>query len=170
MAEQVGTSGDDILKGEELQDDDIRGLQGDDRIYGYEGDDILRGGGGDDVIAGGDGDDTIYGGHGDDSLWGDGTRSDIAIAGATDFDTFVYKPGHGNDTIRDFNVNEDRLDLSHFGSISELSDLSIQQQGQHTVISADAAGYGSIQLLGVNASDLDAGDFIFQGATDADAG
>ena len=170
MAEQTGTSGDDVLKGKERQDDVIRGLAGDDTIFGYEGDDELYGGAGDDTIAGGDGDDRIYGGAGDDSLWGDGTRSDIALDGATDFDTFIFKPGHGNDTVRDFNLNEDRLDLSHFGSISELSDLTIQQQGQHTVVSVDAQGGGTINLLGINASDLDSGDFIFNGASEADAG
>ena len=168
MAEQTGTSGDDVLKGAQGEDDVLRGLAGDDTIYGYEGDDTLYGGSGDDFIAGGDGDDTIYGGTGDDQLWGDGTRSDIALAGATDADTFVFKPNDGSDTIQDFNINEDRIDVSHFSSINALSDLSIQQQGQHTVVSFGAQG--SIKLLGVAASDLDAGDFIFTGAADADAG
>ena len=170
MATQTGTSGDDTLKGAPREDDVLRGLEGDDTIYGYEGDDELHGGKGDDFIAGGDGDDVIYGGEGDDHLWGDGTRSDIQLAGATDYDTFVFKPNNGADTIQDFNVNEDRIDLSHFSSISDLSDLSIQQQGQHAVISLGSQGGGSIRLLGVSASDLDAGDFIFTGATDADAG
>ncbi len=169
MAQQTGTSGDDVLKGKLRQDDEIRGQAGDDTIYGYEGDDKLYGGEGHDTIAGGDGDDRIYGGAGDDSLWGDGTRSDVAIAGATDFDTFIFEPGNGNDTIRDFNLNEDRIDLSHFNSISQMSDLNIQQQGQHTLISLESQSGGTISLLGVNASDLDSGDFIFQGASDADA-
>jgi len=169
----IGGAGDDIIFGGG-DDDRIIGGEGDDAIAGHEGDDALWGDGffggtGDDSIAGGSGDDIIYGGGGDDQLWGSGERPDIN-PGETDFDTFVFMPGHGNDTVHDFNLNEDRIDLSHFNSVTGLADLSIQQQGANTMISVGPQSGDSIQLMGVNASDLDAGDFIFHGAPDADAG
>ena len=163
-----GGAGDDLIGGG-AGDDLIAGGQGDDRMYGDAGDDTLRGDSGADVVAGGSGDDVIYGGSGDDVLIGNGERPDLN-PGATDFDTFVVKPGEGNDTVLDFNVNEDRIDLSHFNSVTGLADLSIQQQGANAIVSFGAHGGGSLQLMGVDASDLDAGDFIFQGAADADAG
>ena len=167
----VGGSGDDRIVG----DDSITGNTGDkdgrDTIYGGWGDDAIVGGGGDDIIVGGLGDDVIYGGTGNDRMWGggEGDRPDLTF-GETDFDTFVFRPGHGNDRIGDFNPNEDRIDLSHFNSVTGLADLSIEQKGGHAVISVASHSGDSITLTGVNADDLDAGDFIFQGAADADAG
>ena len=64
---------------------------GDDHLYGNEGND------------GGDGNDTIYGGPGNDELIGGG-----------DGDIFVFEPANDIDTIRNFNVNEDHIDLTAF--------------------------------------------------------
>jgi len=164
----VGGSGDDYLIGDDSAIGNDGGNDGSDTIYGGAGDDTLLGSGGDDVLVGGGGDDTIYGGSGDDQMWGDSTSRPQDQA--TDFDTFVFKPGHGNDRIGDFNLNEDRIDLSHFNSVTGLADLSIEQKGGNAVVSVGSQSGDSILLNGVNAADLDAGDFIFQGAPEADAG
>ena len=61
-------------------------------LFGENGDDQLNGGGGNDFLIGGRGNDTLSGG-----------------AGA---DTFIYVDGDGRDTISDFDVSQDLLDLS----------------------------------------------------------
>jgi Ca2+-binding RTX toxin-like protein len=76
---------------------------GDDTISGLGGDDWLFGEGGNDLILGGLGQDYIYGGTGDDTL--------IGGEGA---DTFVFQPGGGHDTIRDFVSGTDRIVMQGF--------------------------------------------------------
>ncbi|MDC9715411.1 MAG: type I secretion C-terminal target domain-containing protein, partial [Gammaproteobacteria bacterium] len=66
---------------------------------------VYIGGTGADTITGGEGDDTITGGEGDDTLTG-GTGSDIF-----DYNAIVDSPITGGDTITDFAVTEDKLDL-----------------------------------------------------------
>lgn len=71
----------------------INGLGGDDVITGSWGDDIILGGGGNDTLDGGGGDDLLVGGSGSD--------------------TFVLNDANdGVDTIVDFTVGEDVIDLS----------------------------------------------------------
>ena len=58
---------------------------------------------GNDTVDAGAGDDTIIDGGGDDTL-----------TGGTGADTFAFLPGHGNDTITDFDIDNDEIDLSQF--------------------------------------------------------
>ncbi|AVI65405.1 hypothetical protein CKQ84_05600 [Shewanella sp. WE21] len=82
--------------------DVLIGGQGNDILYGQGGNDQLYGGNGNDLIFGGAGNDTIIGGLGNDKLTGD--------SGA---DTFVWRYAEtGTDHITDFNIHEDKLDLS----------------------------------------------------------
>ncbi|MCU8027740.1 VCBS domain-containing protein, partial [Shewanella glacialipiscicola] len=84
--------------------DVLIGGQGNDILYGQGGNDQLDGGNGNDLIFGGAGNDTIIGGLGNDTL-----------TGGTGADTFVWRYGdadNSTDHITDFNVNEDKLDLS----------------------------------------------------------
>ncbi len=68
------------------------GTQQNDRIYGYAGDDTLIGNAGDDLLEGGLGNDTLTGGPGSD--------------------TFVlYYSGGGIDTITDFTIGVDYLEV-----------------------------------------------------------
>ena len=104
----VGARGNDLINGG-LGDDLLRGGLGEDTIRGSQGNDVIFGGRGDDEIFGGLGDDTIVGGPGSDTLTGG--------AGA---DVFIFQPDTdfrdlNVDIITDFDVHEDKIDLSAFG-------------------------------------------------------
>jgi Ca2+-binding RTX toxin-like protein len=111
-ANQNGSAGNDTLTGGK-DDDRLRGRAGDDRIDGDAGDDNIRGGKGADTLIGGDGNDRIAGGRGDDTLQG-GSGDDI-LKGGKGMDTFQFNPNNaneGNDTIRDFEVGKDTIELN----------------------------------------------------------
>ena len=91
----------------------------------------MTGGTGDDTMTGGTGDDTMTGGTGDDTM-----------TGGTGDDTFVFAAGDGSDTITDFTDGEDPIDLSAFSAISGFSDLTINQDGDDTVIDLGAPWRG----------------------------
>jgi Ca2+-binding RTX toxin-like protein len=93
--------------------DTIKGRGGNDDINGGAGDDLLKGGRGDDVVQGGDGNDTIRGGKGDDQLKG-GSGDDV-LTGGKGNDTFQFNPANANegaDTIKDFEVGKDTIELA----------------------------------------------------------
>lgn len=79
------------------------GGDGDDFLYGNNGNDEMYGGDADDWIYGNNDDDIIHGGWGDDRIWG-----------GTGADTFRYDIDDGNDTIEDFEIGTDILDLQRF--------------------------------------------------------
>lgn len=112
----LGEDGDDVIYGG-LGDDLIYGEGGADSLYGGVGDDEIFGGLGDDEIFGNEGDDIIFGEEGDDTIYG-GAGSDT-LTGGTGEDVFVFEPATDFtneyvDIITDFDVNEDRIDLSAF--------------------------------------------------------
>ncbi|MBW8725879.1 MAG: calcium-binding protein [Inquilinus limosus] len=126
----------------------ISGDGSNDRIYGLGGNDILSGGGGDDQLFGGGDDDTLTGGAGND--------------------TFVYDSrGFGRDTITDFNVNGDKIDLS-FLKVADFDSLRpfTTQVGQDVVIAMGWGGnYETITLKNVTLSNLSDADFKFNTST-----
>ena len=94
-------------------DDAIYGQGGVDLIFGGEGNDSLDGGGGNDGLRGGTGEDTLIGGPGDDRLIG-GIGDDI-LTGDEGDDLFKWidEPFQDDvDTITDFALGEDHLDIS----------------------------------------------------------
>jgi Ca2+-binding RTX toxin-like protein len=97
--------------------DDTRG--GNDTLDGGKGNDILYGQGGDDVLIGGLGDDILTGGEGADIFkWVDQTPDQVRTE---------------SDTITDFEVGKDLIDVSHLLSDDNtmdklLSHLSIDKQ------------------------------------------
>ena len=93
-------------------------------------------------ITGGAGADTITGAAGDDSLRGNG--------GA---DVFVATAGGGADTVADFVVGTDKIDVSAFGAYQ-----SIAQDGADTVVTV-APGV-TFRLTGVTASTVTGASFI----------
>ena len=102
------------------------------------------------TVEGGDGDDTVTGLGGDDTLTGN--------EGA---DTFVFGSGHGADTITDFTVDTDKIDLTGLTGITSFDQLSIADDtNSNAVIDLSSQGGGSITLTGVSTSDLDADDFV----------
>ena len=84
-------------------------------LQGTAGADVLYGSGGADTIAGGSGDDIISDGGGADYLSGG--------AGA---DVFVLARDGEHDTITDFQIGVDRLDLSLWPMLRDISQLSMQ--------------------------------------------
>lgn len=131
-----GGTNQDVLNGQQGNDqiqggkgrDQINGGLGTDRERGGLKADQLRAGRGDDVVWGGTGRDVINGNRGDDKLAGNGQRDfingglgdDVLIGGPGNdrlrtgrgTDRIVYRSAeHGVDTIIDFDVTRDRIDL-----------------------------------------------------------
>ena len=192
----IGGSGDDTLRGDGGADI-IRGGTGDDTIEGGAGADLLLGdsgadvigggagadlivgGSGGDTIDGGSGADTIYGGTGDDTIAGGagadlivGGSGDDTLTGGTGADIFAFGPGHGNDTITDFNMDEDTINLTMFGAGLTYSDLTIAAtaDGTGTIITVpgeEGRNNGiTITLEGVTAGDVTESMFEFSNAGD----
>ncbi|MFB2729508.1 VCBS domain-containing protein, partial [Shewanella mangrovisoli] len=145
-----GGTGNDILFGQG-GNDYLDGGAGNDTLYGGKGNDTLIGGDGNDTLIGGDGNDTLIGGLGNDTLRGDN--------GA---DTFLWRyadADQGTDHIMDFNVREDKLDLSDLlqgetaNTLESYLNFSLDNNGS-TVIDIDANKDGvfdqHIVLDGVN--------------------
>jgi len=78
---RAGDGADTVLAGD--GDDDVQGGTGDDDLSGEAGDDSLFGEEGNDIIDGGDGDDTIDGGDGRDSVGG-GDGNDVIDTSGSD--------------------------------------------------------------------------------------
>lgn len=95
-------------------------------FYGNDGDDLIEANGGNDRLYGGNGSDRLYGGSGADVLVG-GAGRDILYGGSGQ-DIFDFNnlneslPGSSNrDTIADFVVGSDRIDLSGIDASSRLT-------------------------------------------------
>ena len=67
----------------------------------------LDGGGGDDILWSGQGNDTLNGGSGNDVI--NGSEGDDLLTGGSGADIFEFTATSGNDTITDFNKDEDEL-------------------------------------------------------------
>ncbi|WP_189410352.1 calcium-binding protein [Neogemmobacter tilapiae] len=78
--------------------------------------DLLSGGAGNEVLRGLEGDDILMDGAGSDVLWG-GAGADVFVLAAD---------GH-SDVIRDFELGVDRIDLSGWGRLYDLSAVSIKR-------------------------------------------
>ena len=134
------------------------GSRHDDYLFGDTGDNVISGSRGNDRIYGGGGNDRIYGGIGNDELNG-GEGVDIFYGGIGD-DNFVFTDGDGHDTIEDFVAgagSNDVIDLSDHSGVNGFNNIVAAQVGPDTFIDL---GNDSITLLGVNAVDLHADDFI----------
>jgi hypothetical protein len=143
----VGTASANTLNGTTTTRDLIQGLGGNDTLNGLGGNDRLEGGDGNDVLNAGAGDDILVGGAGNDTQ--------IGGAGA---DTFVYGIGGQADTITDFQVGTDKIEVSGYTSY-----VSAVQQGSDTLITF--AGGETILLKNVQASSLSSSDFVFTSAS-----
>jgi serralysin len=144
--------------------DMLKGAGGDDTLYGNGGRDRLLGGSGNDFLDGGAGNDTLFGGAGDDTMFGGLGR-----------DRFVFSPMPdggvcGNDTIIDFDLSLDVIDLRAFNTRFRALDtdhdrvldagegdghISVQIDGNDTVLSF---AEGSIRIA--NVVNLDISDFL----------
>lgn len=145
-----GGSGDDVLLGGR-GDDELSGGSGDDVLSGGKGDDVLSGGSGDDVLKGGSGDDVLKGGSGDDVLVG-GSGDDRLTGGSGD-DTFQFAGHFGEDTVTDLRAG-DTIDLTAFSGITDVSQLTITQVGNDTLITVPGSGGGSITVKGLTPAEV----------------
>ena len=156
-----GTAGNDYITGSSYIDTANPSTRyADDEIRGMEGADSILGGGGNDIIHGdmpesttGHGADTIEGGAGNDLLSGGGLS-----------DTFVFRPGHERDTIRDYGADNfnghDTIKLIGTGYTSFAQVQAVAtQQGPDVQIALSPTD--QITLANVNISNIDAYDFSF---------
>ena len=157
-----GGRGDDTIYGgpggDESNRDTMDGGPGDDRLFGGRGDDELYGGEGSDTLKGGTGADTLWGGSGDDMLDG-GAGADV-LDGGIGFDTFIFAPGHGEDTVTDFRNGRDLIDIKAFG-LPGFDDLAVSPDPGGVIIDLTDHGGGTILLEGFDSANLDAADFLF---------
>ena len=115
---RLGTDGDDNplfgFEGEDI----ILGGKGNDFIMGVDWDianpdsdgaDQLDGGSGNDTILGGGGNDLIVGGPGNDQLYGESFSASTSLV---DRDTFAFGVNSGEDSIGDFEVDDDIIQVS----------------------------------------------------------
>jgi Ca2+-binding RTX toxin-like protein len=106
------------------------------RLEGGAGNDILWGNAGNDVLQGGDGADSLFGGSGNNNLNGG--------AGA---DLFQYaKNGTGHDTIEDFQIGSDQIELYGATSIAE---VTVALNGDHVTVTWGAQ---TIDLVGITST------------------
>lgn len=158
----LGRKGADILEGNAGQDI-LRGQGGTDEIRGGKGNDLLIGGGGDDSLHGDGGADTLLGWHGADILFGGAGRDLLAggagrdrMTGGAGADIFEFAGRHGFDEITDFTDGQDLV--RYEGTGLSFEDLTIRAVDEGTLIVSDE---GRILLLRVDASEIDADDFLF---------
>ncbi|WP_166418823.1 calcium-binding protein [Cochlodiniinecator piscidefendens] len=123
-------------------------MQGSTNLVGTAQDDILQRASGSGSIDGGAGNDILMDGTGEDALTGG--------AGA---DVFVFIDDGRNDTIEDFGIGVDRIDLSFTSEVRAMSQITFTETSTGVIIS-----YGSeqITLITANGTGLDADDFIFE--------
>lgn len=130
----------------------IEGLTGsghNDILVGGAGANSLQGGGGDDLLRGGGGDDVLNGGAGDDVLHGQQNA-----------DAFVLRLGSGVDTIADFEVGVDVIDISAYGFADFNAVLAATTDvGGRAQISLNGA-QDILRLTSVVKADLIADDFM----------
>ncbi len=115
----LATEAGEVIVGTIL-DDSINGLGGNDTLFGENNNDTLFGGDGNDQIQGGEADDLLSGGEGNDSLFGQQGR-----------DRFIIGSEAGNDSINDFEVTDDLLQISPELNINSSEKLlnKITQEG-----------------------------------------
>lgn len=155
-----GFSGSDEIDGtgstENLTIDAREGL---DTLIGGFGNDTFYGGTMGDLIDGGFGDDALIGGNGFDSLTG-GLGNDFLLGG-NGFDDFIFDDGFGQDVLKDFTDGLDEIDFSLHSAVNSIADLVFTQSGSDTIMTLAAGGTDQVKLIGITATDMDSGDFIF---------
>lgn len=115
--------------------------------HGNDGDNTIIGNSGDNVIYGHDGDNLLQGGRGDDLL-----------IGGNDRDVFVFDPGDGHDTIRNF---EDGTDIFNLAGLKGFDDFEgflkhARQRNGDVILSF---GRDQLTIEDFSIAQLDASDF-----------
>ena len=92
--------------------------------------------------------DDFAGTVGDDTI--EGTSADNRLTGGDGADTFVFRQDSGDDTITDFTIGEDKIDLSAFTGIDSPRDFYCWQDGADVVIYLGYQDGGRITLQNVS--------------------
>lgn len=140
-----GLGGHDFIDGEN-GNDRLFGGDGNDTVYGGNGNDALEGGNGNDRLFGEMGNDTLFGGTGDD--WIEGGMGNDTLSGGDGADSFVFSWLGGNDTVTDFNVNEDQLIFEDYSGYWRVQQRDVNRDG--TLDSVIQTLGGQVTLLGVS--------------------
>ncbi|VVP21281.1 hypothetical protein PS838_03856 [Pseudomonas fluorescens] len=147
----------------------VQGTAGNDTLSGSAASEIFYGGAGNDTINGGGGDDILVGGAGIDKLTG-GTGADT-FRFAAQSDSYRNATASFDDTLLDFDVTQDKIDLAGLGFTGlgngrgGTLQISYSASNDRTYIKdydADASGNRFELILSGNlASTLTASNFIF---------
>jgi hypothetical protein len=86
--------------------------------------------------------------------------NDDTLTGAGGNDLFVFAQPIGNDTIHNFNVASDQIDLMGFANVASFSDLQIADDANGNAVVTVGPGE-TVTLQGVDASTLTASNFQF---------
>lgn len=151
-----------VVQGTE-QSDTLTGTAQSETLYGLGGADTINGGAGDDVIYGGAGADTLSGGAGADTF--------VFTAVSDSFRNYNAGGTNQGDTILDFDVTTDKIDLSALGitGLGSGNDHTLQlvlnNDGTRTYLkSRDADADGNrfeFSLAGNHMNDLTSANFVF---------
>jgi Ca2+-binding RTX toxin-like protein len=112
---------------------------------------VLRGDHDKEVLDGSAGHDVLNAGKGADVLIG---GADDVLRGGKGPDTFLFRPGFGTSTIKDFDVHNDvvQFDKAMFQSVGDIASHTVDSSCGAEI--TDAQG-DTVTLLGVHASQLD---------------
>jgi Ca2+-binding RTX toxin-like protein len=152
-----GDSGDDRILGGDAAADVIHGGADDDFIQAFTtaaanatAGDRLYGDGGNDTVIGGNASDFIEGGEGNDTLTGNGAA-----------DVFAFGSNLGQDTVTDFNPDEDFVQIVGTTTAAAFGDplARLSASGGNTVL--DLGDGDTVTFLGVAPSDFTADNFLF---------
>jgi phospholipase/lecithinase/hemolysin len=170
----------------EIKDNITRtGTPAAERLVSFSGNDLLNGRGGADQIEGNAGEDRLLGGSQSDTLLGGNQNDQITGGGGQDFlqgglgrDRFIYQNAdHGRDTIADFQIGKDKIDLrailnqsnydepNRFTAYVRLVPLLRTTSGS-TLVQIDSNGdakggfKGLVNLLNTNSNALDQTSFL----------
>jgi serralysin len=124
-----GGAGNDRISGG-AANDQLFGNSGVDNILGGNGHDLLNGGIGNDQLVGGGGNDRLFGGGGRDTLTGH--KGNDLLTGDRGADVFLFHKGHGSDTITDFEIGNDVIQIGR--GANRLGQLDFQKQGNDVLV------------------------------------
>ncbi len=146
-------AGDDLIFGNSGNDRLTLGIGADVGIGGF-GADILRGLAGADLLTGNQGNDTLTGGTGNDTL--SGGENDDSLTGGGGRDVFDFRNGDGTDTITDFEIGRDLINISQ--GPTDTSALVIT-----SVVNGVLFSFGLFQIVleGISATTIGTGAGLF---------